>query len=462
MFPEKSKSESRRSQTNLFIGEPALEYKPQKGERLGRFIVEEEVGKGAYGTVYHVVEEDSSRRFAVKLLRLWEMEETKDREQLLNRFNGEFRAGRIRSEYLVSSHETGTERGNPFIVMDYVNGGNLYDLIRSRKIELEELDQIGYQVLRGLETLHQNGIIHRDLKPENVLVAEDRKVKLTDFGVAGMLNARMTVPNILKQSNTLFGTHAYIPPEQRNSWKRFEATSARTDIFAFGVMMFELITRGKLPFGELLTGSDLAPYIKRSNNGEWEDILNHRPETPLHWKHIIEICLEPRFEKRAEFVEDLYRMIPSFRDKISLRPDYSYQFGTPLVLVVTQGEDPGREYELNHYLQAHKSNGIVRIGYLDRKSTGRNHIEIQEDGTAYISNFHATLEKHSGIGKWVIRDGQFYQKRKQSEPQWHVSTNGVFVNGERVVDYIEIRPGDLINIGDTVLQVRVKPSSHIH
>jgi serine/threonine protein kinase len=458
MFPEKSMSESRRNQTSQFTSEPAVECKPKKGERLGRFIVKGEIGKGAYGTVYHVEEENGPLQFAVKLLRLWEMEETKDREQLLNRFNGEFRAGRIRSEYLVSSHETGTVNGNPFIVMDFVNGGNLYDLIRCRQIELDELDQIGYQVLRGLETLHQNGIIHRDLKPENVLVAGDKKVKLTDFGVAGMLNARMTVPNILMQSNTLFGTHAYIPPEQRNSWKRFEATSARTDIFAFGVMMYELISRGKLPFGALLTGADLAPYIKRSNNGEWDDILHHRPETPLHWKEIIEICLEPKFEKRAEFVEDLYRMIPSFRDKISLRPDLSYYFGTPLVLVVTQGEDPGKEYELNQYLQAHKSNGIIRIGYLDRKNEGRNHIEIQEDGTAFISNFHATIEKHSGIGKWIIRDGQFYQKRKQPEPKWHASTNGVFVNGERVIEYMEIRPGDLINIGDTVLQVRAKAS----
>lgn len=460
MFPEKSNSESRRNPTHIFIDEPPQEYNPVPGNRLGRFIVEAEIGRGAYGTVYRTSEAAGPNQYAVKLLRLWEMEESKDREQLLKRFNGEFKAGRIESQYLVHSHETGSEMGNPFIVMDLVKGGNLYDLMRKRDIAVNEIDQIGYQVLRGLEVLHQNGIIHRDLKPENVLLGEDQQVKLTDFGVAGMLNARMTVPNILKQTNTLFGTHAYIPPEQRNSWKRFEATSARTDIFAFGVMMFELLTRGKLPFGTLLSSADLATYIRRSVQGEWDDITLHRPDTPPHWKTIIEKCLEPKFEKRAEYVEDIYRMIPAFRNKASLKPDYFYQFGAPLVLVITQGEDPGKEYHFNQYVQAHRASGIIRIGYLDRKNPGRNHIEIQEDGTAFISNFHATIEKHGGAEKWIIRDGQFYTKGKQTEPKWHPSTNGVFVNGERVKDFMEIKPGDLINIGDTVLQLRIKAFDH--
>lgn len=438
------------------INELPQTYQPQPGDPLGRFTVEEEIGKGAYGTVYRASSGLEGKDFAIKLLRLWEMGESKDREHLLKRFQGEFKAGRIDSPYLVHSHETGVERGNPFIVMDMIWGGNLYDLMRMRQITVEEIDRIGYQTLRGLETLHQNGIIHRDLKPENVLLTDKGQVKLTDFGVAGMLNARMTVPNILKQSNTLFGTHAYIPPEQRNSWKRFEATSARTDIFAFGVMMFELLTRGKLPFGTLHSSNDLAIYIKRSVNGEWDDVSIHRPDTPNYWKQIIEFCLEPKFEKRAEYVEDIYRHIPSYKNQVSLRQDYKYQFGDPLSLVVTQGEDPGKEYFFNQYIQAHRTNGVIRIGYLDRKNPGRNHIEVQEDGTAYISNFHATIEKHSQSGKWIIRDGQFYAKGKSTESKWHPSTNGVFVNGERVTDFAEIKPGDLLTVGDTVLQVRVK------
>ena len=354
------------------------------------------------------------------------------------------------------SHETGVEKGNPFIAMDMIWGGNLYDLLRMSSINIEDIDRIGYQTLRGLETLHNNGIIHRDLKPENVLLTEKGQVKLTDFGVAGMLNARMTVPNIMKQTNTLFGTHAYIPPEQRNSWKRFEATSARTDIFAFGVMMYELLTRGKLPYGTLHSSNDLATYIKRSVHGEWDDILLHRSDTPDYWKQVIENCLEPKFEKRAEYVEDIYKMIPSYKNKATLKPDYSYQFGDPLCFVVTQGEDPGREYYFNQYIQAHRTHGIIRIGYLDRKNPGRNQIEVQEDGTAYISNFHATIEKHGTNKSWIIRDGQFYAKGKNPDAKWHTSTNGVFVNGDRVKEYAEVKPGDLITVGDTVLQVRIK------
>jgi len=428
------------------------------GDKIDRFLVESELGRGAYGTVYKVLEQYTGKYQAIKLLRLWEMDDPKDREHLMKRFNGEFIAGKIDSPYLVHSHEIGVWKGNPFIIMDLVEGGNLYDRIKQSAISLQEIDRIGFQILKGLEILHHNGIIHRDLKPENVLLGQKGAVRLTDFGVAGMLNARMTVPNILKQANSLFGTHAYIPPEQRNSWKRFEATSARTDIFAFGVMMYELLTRGILPFGTLHTATDLATYIKRSVKGEWDDIQKHRPETPNYWKNILEQCLEPKFEKRAENVTVLYTQIPSFeneRSTISL-PDGIYEFGMPLVLVVTQGEDPGREFLLNQYIQPHRNQGIIRIGYFDMQNPGRNNIEILEEGTAYISNFHATIEKHGSLQKWIIRDGQFYAKGGSEVPAWHPSTNGVFVNGSRVRDFQEIKPGDLLTIGDTVLQVRIK------
>lgn len=430
-----------------------VELRP--GDQIGRFTMEAELGKGAYGTVYKV-NDGPKASFAVKLLRLWEMEDPKDREHLLKRFNGEFRAGRIESPFLVHSHETGVFKGNPFIVMDLVSGGNLYDRMRNSSLTIKEINQIGFQTLKGLETLHLNGIIHRDLKPENVLLDPRGGVRLTDFGVAGMLNARMTVPNILKQANTLFGTHAYIPPEQRNSWRRFEATSARTDIFAFGVMMFELLTRGKLPFGTLHTSTDLAIYIKRSVKGEWDDVRLHRQDTPDYWKTMLEKCLEPKFEERAENVETLYQMIPEFIGTLPIQPEIQYKFGDPLVLVVTQGEDPGKTFYLNQYVQSHRTHGVIRVGYFDRKNPGRNHIEIQEEGTAYISNFHATIEKHNSNQMWIIRDGQFYAKGTNAELQWHPSTNGVFVNGERVKEYFEIKPGDLITIGDTVLQARIK------
>ncbi|MBU6343434.1 MAG: protein kinase [Bacteroidetes bacterium] len=428
------------------------------GDKIDRFLIESELGRGAYGTVYKVLEQYDGKYLAFKLLRLWEMDDPKDREHLMKRFNGEFIAGKIDSPYLVHSHEIGVWKGNPYISMDLVDGGNLYDRIKQSSIKIAEIDRIAYQILKGLEVLHQNGIIHRDLKPENVLLDKSGSVRLTDFGVAGMLNARMTVPNILKQTNSLFGTHAYIPPEQRNSWKRFEATSARTDIFAFGVMMYELLTRGILPFGTLHTANDLATYIKRSVRGEWDDITKHRPDTPPYWKTIIEQCLESKFEKRAENVTILYAQIPAFaqdRSTVVLN-DAEYSFDKPLMLVVTQGEDPGKTFILNQYIQAHRAQGIIRIGYLDKQNPGRNQIEIQEDGTAYISNFHATIEKHGSLKKWIIRDGQFYAKGGSDLPAWHPSTNGVFVNGTRVQDFQEIKPGDLLTIGDTVLQVRMK------
>ena len=436
---------------------PPQAFLPSVGSSIGRFVIEQELGSGTYGTVYKAQDPQAQgSRFAIKVLRLWEMENVKDREHLLRRFDGEFKAGLIPSPYLVHSHETGEVSGNPFIVMDFMDGGNLYGRLKRGEINTRDIDRIGYQVLKGLETLHQNGIIHRDLKPENVLLDRHGHVRLSDFGVSGMLNARMTVPNILKQAGSLVGTHAYIPPEQRNSWRRFEATSARTDIFAFGVLMFELLSNGRYPFGPIENNAQLASYVQRSIKGKWDDIRLYRKDVPDHWIGIIARCLEPDFEKRAQNVTDLYLQIPGHRDTAPMPRDMEYRFGDPIALVVTQGEDPGKEYLLNQYVSPRRTSGIVRVGYLDWRNPGRNHIEIQEEGTAFISTFHATIEKHGNSGLWIIRDGQFYAKGRETGPRWYLSTNGVFVNGRRVHEFAELRPGDLVTIGDTVLQVRTR------
>ena len=116
--------------------------------------------------------------------------------------------------------------------------------------------------------MHTRGKVHRDLKPENVLFKSNGIAALTDFGIAGDRNKRMTERNIFGKPNQIFGTYAYMPPEQVNRMRGEATVLPTTDIFSFGVLAFQLLT-GSLPFGELSSHNELALYQKRGKNGDW-------------------------------------------------------------------------------------------------------------------------------------------------------------------------------------------------
>ena len=217
----------------------------------GRFQVEKILGEGSFGRVYSV-RDRQGELFALKLLKLWEVP-AEIRDPLVARFDMEFETGRIDSNYLVHSISHGIMVGNPYIVMEYCPGG---DLINLSSKETLDLPKVATHVLCGLKALHNCGKVHRDLKPENVLIKSNGDFALTDFGISGDRNKRMTERNLLGKPKQIFGTYAYMPPEQLNPRK--DATVLpTTDIFSFGVMMFQLIT-GELPFGPLDSERDLV------------------------------------------------------------------------------------------------------------------------------------------------------------------------------------------------------------
>ena len=231
-----------------------------------RFQVSKVLGEGSFGKVY-AVKDYSGNLQALKLLKLWEVP-SDIRESLMTRFDMEFETGRINSDYLVHSISHGVVEGNPYIVMEYCPGGDLLSAASQSHLDLAE---VATHVLCGLKALHNCGKVHRDLKPENVLVKKNGEFALTDFGISGDRNKRMTERNILGKPKQIFGTYAYMPPEQLNPRK--DATVLpTTDIFSFGVMMYQLIT-GDLPFGRLDSERDLIQYLRKGKNGDWDRYL---------------------------------------------------------------------------------------------------------------------------------------------------------------------------------------------
>ena len=172
-----------------------------------------------------------------------------------------------------------------------------------------DLVKVGREILCGLNDLHKSGKVHRDLKPENVLIKEDGTAALTDFGISGDRNKRMTERNILGRPQQIFGTYAYMPPEQVNRLRGDATVLPTTDIFSFGVMMYQLLT-GKLPFGELNDHNDLVSYQRNGKNGNWDRRLLERTENGAVWQKVIEGCLIPDFKQRMQSATVVLNQMP--------------------------------------------------------------------------------------------------------------------------------------------------------
>ena len=427
----------------------------QPGDLVGgRYVVEKVLGEGSFGVVYKVKDQDG-RPWALKLLRLWDVPST-IRQPLMSRFEMEYKTSCIRSRNLVHSMDAGFFKGNPFIVMEFCDGGDLAKFVGNPQAPLV---RIARDVLNGLHDLHINGKVHRDLKPENVLFKSDGTAVLTDFGISGDRNKRMTERNIFGKPTQIFGTYAYMPPEQVNRARGNSTVLPTTDLYSFGVMMYQLIT-GELPFGKLEDQNDLVHYQKRGKAGEWNRMALLTNPRGREWESLISKCLVP----------DLKDRIHSAMDAVALLPyDYSYYSQQPAapapvpqevpkaapaqepvhnkrVLRVMQGKEYGREYDLDGIIGS-IGKRLITVG---RDMT--NSVMIEDYDESYISRRHCTLEK-VGAEYWQIRDGQW----DPDNAAWKTSMNGTYVNSDTVSQNGRLmKDGDIITIGDVKLKFDIR------
>ena len=413
------------------------------GQRIGdRYLVEKVLGEGSFGKVYRVKDLDGTI-YALKLLHLWDV--TPDiRQPLMERFEMEFKTGQISSEYLVQSVDYGKIGGNPYIVMEFCPGGDLTPRLGK---EIHKIPEICQQILLGLKALHINGKVHRDLKPENVLFKANGIAALTDFGIAGDRNHRMTERNILGKPQQIFGTYAYMPPEQVNRVRGGATVLPTTDIFSFGVLAFQLLT-SKLPFGELTNHNELANYQKRGKNGEWSRSLLYGIENSKQWIQLFEGCLEPNFKKRLQSVDEVLEYLPAtYHEYVTPLPkpvatNSEYRNGT--CLRIMQGEEYGKVYNLSEMVK--NGTGIITMG----RDTD-NIIAIKDNVSYYTSRFHCCIEAHPAPG-WIIRDGQWNKQSKL----WMESSNGTFVNSTQVTQAGHIlETGDIISVGGIKIKFEI-------
>lgn len=405
----------------------------------GQYTVKKILGEGSFGVVY-LIEDRMGEKHALKLLRLWEVP-SDIRQPLMARFEMEFKTGQIDCDNLVRSLDYGVVGGNPFIVMEFCPGGDLEKHLGHCE---SQATCICKDILTGLNALHSQGKVHRDLKPENVLFKQNGKAALTDFGIAGDRTHRMTQRNFLGKPNQIFGTYAYMPPEQVNRARGGATVLPTTDIFSFGVLAYQLLT-GELPFGRLEGHNDLAEYQKRGKAGLWNRSRLENLREAQQWISIIDGCLHPDFKQRLQTANEVINMLPQTGNNISSLQKPIYQ--SPMQaygfkLRIMQGEEYGRTYNLNQL--AGLKGRILAVG-----RHAANAVYIKSDYSDYLSRFHCTIETSIDVKQWVIRDGQWRSDCRE----WVDSVNGTYVNS-RPIDRngCFLKVGDIITIGDVTLR----------
>ena len=208
-----------------------------KGQKISdRYEIEKLIGEGGMANVYLATDTILGRKVAVKVLR----GDLAGDEKFVRRFQREaLSASSLSHPNIVEIYDVGEDEGNFYIVMEYIEGKTLKQLIKKRGVlSLPEVMDIMLQLLDALATAHDSYIIHRDIKPQNIMIKDSGLVKITDFGIAMALNSAQ-----LTQTNSVMGSVHYLPPEQASG----KGSTIRSDIYSLGILMFEMLT-GKMPF----------------------------------------------------------------------------------------------------------------------------------------------------------------------------------------------------------------------
>jgi eukaryotic-like serine/threonine-protein kinase len=217
-------------------------------KKIGKYDVLDVIGRGGMGIVYKAADPGIGRAVAIKMM----TGAMGDDPEMLKRFNREAQSvGKLQHPNIVTVYELGVEDGNPYLVMELLDGESLDSLIRTQhSLSLEEKLEIVIQICDGVQYAHQRNVTHRDIKPANIMILKDGTAKIVDFGIAQIGMQKLTRPG------QMVGSFQYMSPEQINAAR----VDSRTDIFSIGVLLFELVA-GQLPFEAKDTGEMLLKII---------------------------------------------------------------------------------------------------------------------------------------------------------------------------------------------------------
>ena len=272
----------------------------EKGQKINdRYEIIRSIGEGGMANVYLARDIILNRLVAVKILR----GDLAEDEKFVRRFQREaIAASSLTHPNIVELYDVGEDHGKYYIVMEYVEGKTLKSLVKKRgALTLPEVVDIMLQLTSAIAKAHESYIVHRDIKPQNVIIMDDGRVKVMDFGIASRLNG-----NELTQTNSVMGTVYYLPPEQANG----TASTFKSDIYSLGILMYELVT-GSVPF----KGDSPVEVALKHMKNPLPSITEPYPEIPQSIENIILKASAKNPKNRYESVMEMHDDLLTALDK---------------------------------------------------------------------------------------------------------------------------------------------------
>ncbi len=270
------------------------------GKVLGGCQLLERIGRGGMGVVYKAKQLNLGRTVAVKVL----ASDLASDEGFVRRFVQEARsAALLNHPNIVHINDVGEYQGVFFFVMEYIDGKNLREYLKTvKKLDVQRAVDIAVQVCHALRHAHNRGIIHRDIKPENIMLSEEGAVKLADLGLAKRMASENSAS--LTQAGAILGTPYYMAPEQA---KDFRHVDRRSDIYSLGVTLYRMLT-GKVPFD----GRSPIEVMIKAIDGKKIPVRELNPEVPPELEAVVDRMMHKNPDQRYQDVDEVLRDLVPF------------------------------------------------------------------------------------------------------------------------------------------------------
>jgi eukaryotic-like serine/threonine-protein kinase len=417
-------------------------------ERIGKFRLDKLLGQGGMGSVYTATDMELDRRVAIKTMH----PHLAAQERFQKRFLQEARAiARLKHPNVITIYDAKFEEGRLFLVMELIEGGNLYDQIQLGTLPLPEAVGLVRQIADGLHYAHDQGVIHRDIKPHNILLKPASspaqrpafQALLVDFGLA-----KLTEGILDSVTGMTSGTFAYMSPEQCTA----QRIDPRSDIYSLGVVLFEVVT-GQRPFDP-----KTLPQAINMHTQQFPPPINTlKPGVPVQLENIIKRCLAKDPNERYQTAYDVYQDLGVFLDSMAHSPTEMEKtvpempeglmtdpMAQPIPMAPPThapmtweqtGQDRLRISREGHPTQVRPlTGGTVRIG-----RASDNDLVLERGQKVAVSRYHAVLEKRAD-GYWITDKG---------------STNGTYL-GEQKLEPERSQKWELpavVRLGDYWLEI---------